>query len=171
MEEIEKIPTIQYYFSHIMLRNLVFSDTKTFVKNVALDANSMYHFLDYFWSEAIKEEPTLVNIEGEPKFELSKSKFENGVELVLIKMPEPKQIGDAYFVALTLEENLRYFTLEKSESQFDKRPMNILSEWVLHNEHFHNNTYGEIDNLREGYLCGVIEAICKEYPSKTEHHD
>jgi len=171
MEETEKIPTIQYYFSHIMLRNLVFSEPKNFANNVASDANSMYHFLDYFWSEALKEEPKLINTYLEPKFELSKSKFENGMELVLVKMPEPKELGDAYFVAFTLSENLRYFTLEKSESPFDKRPINLISEWVLHDDHFHNNTYGEIDNLREGYLCGVIEAICKEYPPEAEHHD
>ena len=163
MENEEVKISLQYYFSHVVLRNLAFSDTKTFVQNIASDASSMYHFLDYFWDEAKKEEPTLENINDEPVFELSKSKFESGTELVIIKMPEPK---------FTMEESLRYFTLEKSESPFDSRPINLLSEWELHGDHFHNSAFGEVDNLREGYLSGVIESICKDYPagSGAHHH-
>jgi len=58
---------------------------------------------------------------------------------VVIFMPPPEQLADAYFAAITTSPALRYFTLEIGQDQAG-RPRTVLGEWTREGRHLN---YGD----------------------------
>ena len=129
-------------------------------------------------TEALKNEliANFTRIKGNPNdglvekdVKLDNSDFDcervavDGVDLVVIKCPEPRKSPEASFIGITLGENTRYFISEYEtreemkqiypDKQFE--PGYILCEWVG-KEH---KNYGEIDGDITSFTSGISKLL------------
>jgi len=118
---------IQHYkFAHEILKNMFLENPEQFVKNTLHsedDLRGLWYNVGKFYSEQYEE---VEELDGSD-IKIIAKEFEDNL-LVIISMPEPKDIPEAYFIGLIIPhddtKNARYITLEHGEEG------SVLCEWT-----------------------------------------
>ena len=159
-------PSLLYYFEHMFLRDSTFGSSD-FLNLLKLDIDKFNQGLITNFNK-IKENPNYDFIDKEiiladDDFSIEKVKFENELEMVVIKCPVPKKSPEATYIGIVTSDTPRYFTCEYESKEETKQlypekewaPEYILCEWV---QKEHKN-YGKIAETKEAFIEGVRKLI------------
>ncbi len=133
-----------YVLAHIALRQACFANPFGFFACMGADRRKA--FLDSLWNQIRNN----CDKDNPPSFSIEDVKITttsiNNFPFLLIQMPEPQKIPEAYFVGIVLKIQLneldrppdkpevRYFTLERGIELETKNARTVLCEWQ-HDEH------------------------------------
>lgn len=137
-----------YILGHIALREICADDPVSFF--CLMNAPERDEFLDGVWRQ-IRDN---CDVDGKAPFDITDVDFKyctvQDYPTVLITMPEPEGMTEAYFVAMILKIDIdadefpenpefQYFTLEKG-SEMDGTDRTVMCEWTADGKHMN---YGD----------------------------
>lgn len=173
----EKSKTQHYNFAHIAIPILALMNPSKFYQDMTSPNGEKY--LHSIWHGLAEK----MVIPRHPSFGLGFSihHLSGNIEAIIIKLPQPKDIAEAFYVAAVYKfkdnstrkeiENGRYFTLELGKNPFNESTEYHFCEWEgnIISAHQHKN-YGR---LSENSLNKFKSAICEvlgidEISSKKE---
>lgn len=159
-------PSLLYYFEHMFLRDSTFGSSD-FLNLLKLDIDKFNQGLITNFNK-IKENPNYDFIDKEiiladDDFSIEKVKFDNGVDIVVIKCPVPQKSPEAKYIGIVTTDTPRYFLCEYESNDEMKQLYPdkelglsyILCEWV---QKEHKN-YGKIAETKEAFIEGVRKLI------------
>jgi hypothetical protein len=135
MLPIEPSKGLKYNFAHLTLPILVLMNPKKFYQDIT-DSNGD-RYLQKLW-HGLAERMVL----RQPSFGLNLSlhKLDENMEAVIIELPAPKEVTEAFLVSAVFKfknmplsreiEYVRYFTLELGENPFNKSNEYHFCEWT-----------------------------------------
>ncbi|MCL2282113.1 MAG: hypothetical protein FWC26_02220 [Fibromonadales bacterium] len=108
---------------------------------------NLMNFLTFRYCEATDEELEMLASE----FELAEEKVAEGLVLVTLKMPEPKEFLEAKYLLFAFivqddEVHVRYFTYELGTGNDGKQHVYFVCEWAKNGTHINYN-YLEVSDL------------------------
>ncbi|HWP47356.1 MAG TPA: hypothetical protein VNM22_09365 [Candidatus Limnocylindrales bacterium] len=141
-------PRSQHYiFAHKILPSLFHADPVKFITALSSHRNDLLHLL---WAHAgtNMEESDLVAADN---LDYEIRKLDEGTIIVLITLPTPQAVAEAYFVAMiyrswkkeifcTQEAVTRFITLEYSFNLLNDLPGTVLGEWTVDGTHINFGT-------------------------------
>lgn len=137
-----------YVLAHIALRKICLQDPLMFFGSIASEHRD--EFLKQVWRQVSEQ----CDPQGEATFDISDVGFATctiGVyPAIVVAMPEPEGLGEAYFAAIVLKMDLSkedrpekpeifYFTLEKG-ARLDQSDRTVMCGWTADDSHLN---YGD----------------------------
>jgi len=160
--------TLRYAFVHIALKGIVLKDTETFIKIAQGGPDNLKGFLSFMWNDIKEKNTNLTECEdviNEESFDVSVSDLFNDEKLLIVKLPEPKNPSEAFYIGVTLnEEDAKFFTLELGDKtnietgQVEKNSAYYIGKWEKDGSHVN---FGKLSEMRPGLFAGKIEGILK----------
>lgn len=134
-------PRPQHYsFAHKILPTFFFSDPARFIELVSKGGSE---YMVGLWN-LLEEDFTAAGLDPIAPDGLDVELVDLGdqASLILIKMPEPQQVAEAYIAAVAYRPDTpriaRFFTMEYDESLTDGSPRAFLCEWCHHLASMHD---------------------------------
>jgi hypothetical protein len=144
-----------YNFSHYILPYNVFNFKGMILKSIIKDTSC----------EDLKRSWDCVTVDNgikseSPSFEMCLEKIDDDRSLIIIKIPEAKEVRETPFIGIIFDENfneLRYFVLEITEKLYGYSGF-FLCEWSKEWNHINHKFYKELLSKDEFYKA-VVKAI------------
>lgn len=123
-----------YIFAHKAVPSLLFTKKEGLFKAFETRGQA---FVEDLWTAVANSTAKTSKPVDSKGLEFSKEKTD-GIEVYLIKLPEPLSMAEAYFVAVAeKDKKIRYFTLELTSEISRCDASTILGEWTEDGRH-HN---------------------------------
>lgn len=124
---------IHYYFTNRLLKQYYFEDPEFIFDNLNRNDVLGLIFLTDLWHNALEAQD--LNIEEDSLWEelnLKTSKSDDDLDIIIIRLPEPIEPVEAWFIGLTRQKGeqyiYRYFTLEYGLDT-NHKPVTVFCEW------------------------------------------
>lgn len=160
--------SICYTFTHEVLPTLALQNPNKFFRDVSCKKGCQY--LQHLWKCVARKCSVF---EEPPRITLEHGKLSNNMEICLISLPAPKNLLEAYYVAVVFRTRKRlfskrvseahYFTLELGYDPHNRKEEQHVCEWLSVAPHPKRVNYGTIPSASQRLFTGVIEAaLAKE---------
>jgi len=144
-----------YVFAHVALRNSVVGQPEAFWNAMASSAAS--DALAGLW-EAVQE--SLKRPKQAPEGLSGSVRHFKGGKLALVRLPTPEAMTECWFVAVVIQPEFRYFTLEWTEL-LEGGHATVLCEWRKQGNDFTHVNFGEGPPATEAAFLEAVERLVR----------
>lgn len=150
--------SVNYFFAHRLVPRYVRENEEILLEKFHLnqeDGNAFLNYMNSLWQEVYEGIGENEEKLREPHFEISTEVLNRKNSLLTVKMPEPKGMPEAKYIAFLFsldKPRIRYFTYEIASSEITKDTF-FVCEWSKKGDHLN---YG---NFQKSELKSFTHAV------------